>query len=114
MPQALSAGVEYDLFWRLNPILIKPFFEACSLSQKRQLDMGNTVAWLTGIYMLKAMDACFGKNKRYDDKPIDLRLYDKSDLDQTEQKAVAKKNADAIRFAEFARQFNKNFSDRKG
>lgn len=66
LPKALMIGVSYELFWELNPTTLTPFVKAFSL--KQQYD--DTLAWQHGLYVSKAISACFSKQEKYPSKPI--------------------------------------------
>lgn len=64
MPDALSIGVPYELFWRLNPTKLKPFYE----SHKLKIKMRDEEMWAVyGNYMISALtvaiDRCFNGRK---------------------------------------------------
>lgn len=59
-------GVDYDLFWTLNPKTLQPFIKAFKLQQ----DNINAQAWLNGLYVRLAIASTFGKNSPYPKKPI--------------------------------------------
>ena len=66
LPNALSIGVDYDLFWVLNPKSLQPFVKAFSL--KQQYD--DAVAWNIGRYVQQAISSNFAKNFKYPNKPM--------------------------------------------
>lgn len=59
-------GVEYDLFWELDPKSLSPFVKAFSL--KTRYD--DTMAWQQGIYIRMAIASCLDKNVKYPKKPM--------------------------------------------
>lgn len=68
-------GVEYDLFWTLNPKSLSPFVKAFDL--KRKYD--DYVSWTNGLYVQRAIASCLGKNQKYPKKPF---------FDKSEQKLI--------------------------
>lgn len=60
MPAALSIGVGYDTFWRLNPRLLKAFIEADRL-KKRQIEIEMYVA---GRYVFDAVSLALANGFR--------------------------------------------------
>ena len=60
MPAALSIGVGYDTFWRLNPRLLKAFIEADRL-KKRQIEIEMYVA---GRYVFDAISLALANGFR--------------------------------------------------
>lgn len=61
-------GVDYDLFWRLNPKTLAPFIKAFSLRQKYD----DTIAWQTGLYIRTAIASYFNKEVKYPTKPFSM------------------------------------------
>lgn len=76
LPFCLGIGISYDLFGKLNPRKIMPFEKANSektkRDQKEKIEFINLSTWLNGVYMTKAISACFSKDSKYPEKPIDL------------------------------------------
>jgi len=66
LPNALMIGVDYDLFWTLNPKSIKPFIRAFELKQEHE----NQIAWLQGMYIRLAIISAFNKEAKYPSKPL--------------------------------------------
>ena len=79
--------------------------EAFRLRQKYEAEAfqerSNFTAWLNGIYISHAISACFAKNAKYPDRPIDLTGKE----NRTEQ--------DAVKFEAWAHSFNKEFNEKK-
>lgn len=73
LPAAYRMGLDMNLFWRLNPRRMKPFFKAFEQSQREERDRMNNSAYLTGVYVRDAVVSCLVKNAKYPDKPRDLR-----------------------------------------
>lgn len=65
LPSALMIGVDYELFWTLNPRSLSPFTKAFSLTQKYQ----DQLAWQQGLYIRQAIASCFSKEVKYPTKP---------------------------------------------
>ena len=59
-------GVDYDLFWTLNPKSLSPFIKAFKLKQK-QADVQN---YNLGLYIRMAIASCMDKNSKYPNKPL--------------------------------------------
>lgn len=66
LPSALSIGVDYGLFWELNPKSLEPFVKAFSLSQEN-IDRNN---WLQGMYIKMAIVSSMDKKTNYPTKPF--------------------------------------------
>lgn len=97
----MAIGVDYVLFWTLNPKQIKPFIEAHKQKQMLWQEEVNFTAWLNGIYVSSAIAACLGENSPYPEKPISF------DGKNQEQKT----SFDAKKFHAFAIAFNNNKRD---
>lgn len=59
-------GVDYNLFWELNPKTLYPFVKAFHLKQKYD----DMVAWQHGFYVMKAISCNFSKQEKYPQKPV--------------------------------------------
>lgn len=76
LPESLSIGVPYKLFWHLTPKKLKAFSEA----YKIQRNIDDEKAYMNGIYTLKALEVALsgfaaglsGKQSKakYFDKPL--------------------------------------------
>ena len=66
LPNALSIGVDYDLFWSLNPKSLEPFVKAFSLKEKH----ADYLAWLQGKYIQMAVGSTLSKEVKYPSKPF--------------------------------------------
>lgn len=60
MPLALSLGIDYNLFWTLNPSKLKPFLKAKEMQQKEK----NHELWLQGAYFNEAISIAIGNALR--------------------------------------------------
>lgn len=61
LPNALMIGVDYDLFWSLNPKSLTPFIKAFELKQKYD----DSQAWLHGMYIKLAITSSLSKSSKY-------------------------------------------------
>ena len=59
-------GVDYDLFWRLNPKTLSPFIKAFDLSKKYQDEM----CWTMGRYIQLAVGSTLSKECKYPNHPF--------------------------------------------
>lgn len=98
-------GVDYHLFWRLNPRKLKPFVAAYKEEQKEQAERTNYAAWLSGVYVTHAIAASLGENTRYPEKPINLF--------ESEEDLESRKEQEAQLFSAYVDMFNKNFEAEK-
>lgn len=96
LPQALTMGVDYTLFWTLNPRKLKPFIQAYKDKIKARHAEINLSAWLTGIYNRQAIVSALEPKVKYFDKPIE----------QTDE--VNEMEVNAAKFEAWAMVFNKN------
>lgn len=74
-------GVDYELFWTLNPKSLSPFIKAFGLKQKHE----DFMAWNLGNYVREAVASAFIKNAKYPTKP------------HSEQSAPAEMTSDEIK-----------------
>ena len=73
LPNALTIGVSYELFWHLNPTKLKPFYTAFE-NQRKMRDEENWIVW--GTYAMSmfstVLASAFNKNSqaKYIEKPV--------------------------------------------
>lgn len=84
MQQALAAGIDYKLFWHLNPKKLKPFWEADKIRFQSRMAENEAVSYMNGLYVAKAISACFSKGNKYPDKPIGI-FNEKTQKEKTEE-----------------------------
>jgi hypothetical protein len=84
-------GVDYDLFWKLNPKSLEPFIKAFSLKQKYD----DTVAWYSGMYVKMAIASSFNKNAKYPNIPMTSEKVEQ-EMPQEVIKARFLKHVEAI------------------
>lgn len=109
LPQSLTIGVDYNLFWTLNPKKLQPFKDSYKDKVKMQQNLNNANMWINGLYMLSAIGSAFG-GKAYPDKPIEQFNGDYNEEKQIEQ--TVDENgmcADAANFAAYALTYNQRF-----
>lgn len=87
MPNSLAIGVDYKLFWHLNPKKLKAFYKADEISLKRR----DAEMWHMGQYILSAVsvatDHCLNGRKarsQYIEKPFMSSIFDNSNSKNTE------------------------------
>lgn len=61
-------------------------------------------AWLSGLYVMKAVGACLNEKNKYPETQLSIQ---KNKPEETGEIA-------AIRFSEFAKSFNKGFNEKAG
>lgn len=78
-------GVDYELFWTLNPKSLTPFIKAFVLKQKQ----ADRLAWQSGMYIRMAIASNFGKQAKYPTHPFleDARTIE---VDPEEQQHLIK------------------------
>lgn len=72
----MAIGMTYDQYWYGDPMMARQFYEAHKLKK----EMRNELAWINGLYVLKALQATVGnivkkktdKPFEYPDKPIEI------------------------------------------
>lgn len=101
LPSALMMGVDYELFWTLNPKSLEPFVKAFEL--KQQYD--DTIAWLGGIYVRYAIASSFNKEIKY---PMDTLLESHKKDIETDDSEI-RQQIIKERFLKQARQLNSRF-----
>jgi hypothetical protein len=90
LPHALMIGVDYDLFWTLNPKSLSPFIKAFELKQ----DYEDELAWRLGAYVKVAITSSLGDSK-YPEKPFSKKGI-KRDMSPAEIKEKMMVNAEII------------------
>ena len=71
---------------------------------KRDVDRMDQDAWLSGLYVSRAIASCFSKNAKYPKKP-----YTYKEAQQSLEESVSASKIAAQNFRDFAEQFNKRF-----
>lgn len=59
-------GVDYELFWTLNPKSLSPFVKAFNLKQKYD----DAISWQSGLYIRLAIASALNKQSKYPQKPM--------------------------------------------
>jgi hypothetical protein len=85
-------GVDYDLFWTLNPKSLEPFTKAFSLKQKYD----DTIAWYSGLYVKMAIASSFNKQAKYPDHPMTVEVPQNREMPQEVIKARFLRQMEAI------------------
>lgn len=107
LPEALAIGIDYNLFWKLNPCKLEPFLKARELRLKQR----NEEMWLQGVYIYEAVCTAIYNNFRekgkkaiqYMEEPIKI-------FEDTE----AEKEIKAKREREKAIKFFSSLQSKKG
>lgn len=68
LPNALMIGVEYNLFWDLNPRELQPFIKAFSIKNKEN----DVLAWSIGLYTRYSILSALNKDVKYPKRPLSL------------------------------------------
>ena len=82
---------------------MKPFIQAYKELNIEKNEFTNYTAWLNGIYILKAIAACFAKNEAYPETPISTEKIE----DDVAMDALVR------RFEATAKVFNKKFNNKE-
>lgn len=91
----MAIGMTYEQYWFDDPLLVRAFYEADKIRQKRI----NDAAWLQGIYVLRALEATVGnlikkktdKAITYPEQPIDLEPNKVKNIVKTEEQEEQEK-----------------------
>lgn len=102
----MSMGMTADEYWNGPPALLQAYRTAYNI----RLERDNQAAWLQGLYIYNAVGSVVagalgakGRNAKYMDKPIDLkvdkpRLQKRLEEEQAKQKVITQMNAWAARW----------------
>lgn len=85
LPLALMVGVEYDLFWTLNPSSLNPFIKAFEMKRKAESERDNVVAWQNGVYIQMAIASTLNKSFQYPKEPLGFGKEDNEPVDMTKK-----------------------------
>ena len=97
-------GIDYNLFWTLNPTKIKPFIRAFNLKQEREQLQLDTLAWNIGGYVISVVNAVLsGGKETYPQKP---RSIENSLTDDEKQQILEEESKKYME--EFAQKFKFN------
>ena len=91
-------GVEYDLFWTLNPKSLQPFIKAFNL--KKNYD--NSLCWQQGAYIRLAIASALNKSAKYPNKPFGI-----NELEDTRMSAEEIKRKMMLKMHEINAGFRK-------
>lgn len=91
-------GVQYDVFWDLNPKTLSPFIKAFTLKQRYD----DSIAWQHGFYIKIAIASALNKNANYPQKPLSTSV-EEYQSDEDRQKIIKE------RFMKHAKQLNVKF-----
>lgn len=118
-PDYMAMGMSYDEFWNGDNELPRMFREAYKKRAKHDRDRSNMDAWLHGVYVCRAIAACFGGKKnrsKYPDEPIALET-DEPEAKQApkhEPKKEPPASTKARQLMEvWAVNFNQRFDEKK-
>jgi len=87
LPNALMIGVDYNIFWTLNPKTLSPFIKAFHLRE----ELEDSHAWQLGAYIRMAITSSMGKNSKYPKAPL---------LSKSKSKSKVKEKSEAEDFKE--------------
>lgn len=93
---AVSIGISDATFWDMTPRDLRWYADGRAKLRKRNGDETDEAAWLTGVYMSRAIAACFDKRSKYPATPFG----------RSEQKEKTAKQM-ASEFAAYADALNK-------
>ncbi len=83
----MKCGIPYREFWHLTPAAIYQIQKAYIDEKKREMDLIEQHAWLTGQYVLAAIGVSFSKKKiKYPENPAVIREKNRTDFTEEEKK----------------------------
>lgn len=91
LPHALMIGVDYDLFWTLNPKSLSPFIKAFTMKE----EYDDSFAWRLGAYIKLAVVSSLGNEAKYPEKPF-MQAPVKRDMTPDEIKEKMMRSAEII------------------
>lgn len=124
-PYYLAMGMDYDLFWRQNPFLVKCYRKAYKLKQETK----EYELWKQGLYFYEALNdvspvlQAFAKNgtrpRPYSKKPYGIEEYEKDNREiktkEENEKDVEKERLKArLHFMNLTRMLQKSFKENEG
>lgn len=87
LEQAIIIDMPVDLFWEGEPSIYDLYINAYTKKLTAHYDEINTMAWLNGIYVQRAMISVLdGKKYKYPEKPLE-RARKNEELSPSEQQA---------------------------
>ncbi len=92
-------GVDYDLFWTLNPKSLEPFIKAFSM----KTDYEDIMAWRQGMYIQRAIASALSKDSPYPKEP----MFTSKDLKEEDE--VARQRLIKERFMNHMTAINRKF-----
>lgn len=98
LPEALAIGIDYNLFWKLNPSKLEPFLKARNL----KLKLKNEELWLQGLYFYNAISVALvngfrkkgTKAQNYLEEPI--KIFE--DTEYEKEMRIKREREKAIKF----------------
>ena len=102
LPKALMMGVDYELFWTLNPKSLSPFNKAFDLKQKYD----DGISWQNGYYIRMAIASAMSKEAKYPTRPLSTKDVQKVEMSSEEIKRKFMTQANLIN-AKFGKEDTK-------
>lgn len=90
LPTALERGIPYQEFWHLTPTAIMEIEKAHQKNIKRDIEMIEQQAWLTGQFVMAAIEASFSKKNKYPENPLVVREKKRTDFTEEEKEKYVK------------------------
>lgn len=88
----------------MSPKILHIYQKEYENQVQEKSDMIDYKAWLSGLYVMKAVGACLNEKNKYPETQLSIQ---KNKPEETGEIA-------AIRFSEFAKSFNKGFNEKAG
>lgn len=109
LPNALAIGVEYDTFWKGNPLILDAYFKAFKLRQEREAKLLDQQAWAHGAYVRQALVSAMPKGPKYPEQPYSVKEAEMER--EAEASGVSK---DYARFKALVERHNRNWRAKHG
>ena len=100
LPSALMMGVDYELFWTLNPKSLSAFIKAFDLKKKYD----DSLAWQHGYYVRMAIGSAMSKETKYPKEPVFFKDTSKQEDAQMSSEEMKR------RFLAHAQRINASFN----
>lgn len=85
-------GVDYDLFWTLDPKSLDPFVKAFRLKEEYDMNKQDVIAYRTGDYVRMAIASNFDKQSKYPEKPYGFKsqkeLDDEARMEELKERVM--------------------------
>lgn len=116
LPQCIAIGITPEQFWRMNPRLLEPYYEAERLKEQQR----DNHMWIMGAYVFEAVQIAIGnafrgkgkKPRPYREKPfsVDVR-EERGELTEEEKYAKTQMLFKALQVMKVNYDLDKKFNE---